>query len=255
MDHIKPTPEELEANAKKALEDLEKLELEENPTEEEVVTPVEEEVEVIPVPEDPPEDKEDIAAKYRESSREAQKLAEDKRKIDSALHEAHNIDDPTEEELIKAYPDRWDLMSDTEKILAKDNLINKRKLALIEHADEQRKTIDDWNDKVERYTENPKLYLAVPELEGKQEKFKEYAKDKGRRNTSFTLLVSAFLHDNAKTKVEHKGEMFPTGSNRSAEKTKPKSDKISVEQAKILRESDYKKYTEYVKAGKIETDF
>lgn len=279
MNHTKPTQEELDASISKVLADLEEptedtppvevapreTEPVENPVED--TPPVEEEL-LTPIPEDVPED--DIPSEkvedledlepvedpndpkklYQESTREAQRLAEENKKMDLAMHDALNIGDPTDEELRTVYP-QWEDMSDTERMLAKDNYINKKKLSIIEKAAGERRTVDAWNEKVDKYTDNPKLYIAVPELEGKQEAFKEYAKDKSRRNVSFSLIVSAFLHDYNKNKKVNRGQMFETGSSRAPEKSKPKSDKLTVEQGRALMHTNYKEYARLLKEGKI----
>jgi hypothetical protein len=47
--------------------------------------------------------------------------------------------------------------------------------------------------------------------------------------------------------------MFETGSGGPNERVKPKGDKISLAEARTLMKNDYKKYKEYLVAGKIDT--
>ena len=53
--------------------------------------------------------------------------------------------------------------------------------------------------------------------------------------------------------VKNKGQMFEQGTGGPNNVNKPK-DKISLDEAAILMKTDYKKYAELLKAGKIELD-
>lgn len=194
---------------------------------------------------------EDLKQKAIRATTEAQKLNEDKKKVIQAQHEANNLAEPTEEELRAKYPD-WDLMEASIKEIAKDNLHFKKKLEIIDQANEETRTTQEWSDKVSEYIENPATLNHHPELEGKEDAFKAYATDKTRRNINLTLVVSAFLHDYEQTKAPpKKGKMFETATKGSNEKQKI-SDKISTDEAAILMKTDYNKYKEMLLAGKIE---
>jgi hypothetical protein len=290
--HVKPTPEELEEKRKKILEELENDEEDnENPEEEpskadddagdegkpdediEGDDNKEEEKDPAAVAdeedgaseqedhdEEEVEDKKELPPvedRYKESTKEAQKLAADKKALDDALHEANNLPEPTEDELKVEFPE-WAEMSATEQKLAKDSLINKQFREVLQKAEGERRGVSDWFEKVDAFIENPKTLINYQELEGKQEDFKLFAKDKKNRGVGFHLLIPAFLHTHqvevAKQKKNNKGQMFETGSGGSKEKEAPKDDKLSTEEAEKLRNSDYKKYTEYLKAGKLSTD-
>jgi hypothetical protein len=70
----------------------------------------------------------------------------------------------------------------------------------------------------------------------------------------FNILVSAFLHEQTKGKIPNKGKMFETGSGGPNTKPTPTSNKITLEEARKLREVDYVKYKEYLQAGMIESN-
>lgn len=275
-DHKKPTPEEIAADLERTIQVLDEKheDTENNQNEDEFKEASSDEVkedvkdessnENDEVEEVTPEEKkeiddslaeketpeEDITKKYRESSAEAKELAAEEKRMSEAFLEANNLPLPNEDELKLEYPE-WDIMSDTEKRLAKDNLINKKRFEVLNKASEERRVVDQWNTKVDEYLENPKTFIHNPELEGKEEAFKTYAKDKTRRNSNFGLVVSAFLHDYEKTKVHHKGQMFETGSGGDKEVAKPKSDKISVEESAKLQQTDYNKWRRLLQEGKL----
>jgi hypothetical protein len=265
--HQKPTKEELDAGITKTLQALEKTE-EEQPQEETPQEPEEEsrEEEVLqeeeqpqeePSSEEEPDEEEDvekIKTQRAESTKEAQKLAEDKKLINEAFHEAENIPDPTVEELQAEYP-LWDEMDDTTRRLAKDNFINKKWREAVSKANAERKVVKEWDNKVDTFLDNPKTFIHNPDLEGKQEEFKSYAKDESRRNVNFDLIVKSFLYDVTVTRKNesknNKGKMMETGTGGENVKPKPKSDTLSVDEGRKLMNVNYKKYVQYLKAGKI----
>jgi hypothetical protein len=254
--HTKPTPEELEESTEKALQEAEELKEKNEPEEEPEHEPeVEEKEEPEEDKETIPEDDKDLEEvdykkKFTESSREAQILHAKNKKINEAVEKAKGLPDPTVEELTKEYPD-WELLTDTEKRLAKDSVISTRRFAILEEVTAESKDIEAWNTKVDTFISDPKSLIKHPELDGKEEEFKIFASKPSRRSVDFEDLIPAFLYT-AKQPAK-KGAMFETGSGGPNDKSKPKSDKLSIDQARKLRERDYNKWKEYLSAGKIES--
>ena len=283
--HKKPTIDELEENSKKLLDEFEKTEEKETPEviEEKPETPEEEtpetpeekpevveekpeeseepEEEAPETPEEPKkpeekpeeEEKPDYKKRYEDSSREAHILYSKTKKITEVIEKAGDVPEPTEDELRSEYPE-WDVMSDFEQKLAKKNMINDRKFDAIGEATKEFKDMETWGKKVDTFLADPETLSKNPALEGKEDEFKVFVSKETRRGVDFADLVSAFLYsEDQKPKVEHKGSMFETGTGGRNEKPKPKSDKINAEESRRLRITDYKKYLEYLKAGKIES--
>ena len=280
--HIKPTKEELNEGVLKSIEEAEKLkdvpvveedtpEPEKTPikviqpdVEEEVETPEEDiqEPEVEEEPETPPSEeiKEALKVEVKEkdkklsaSARENQKIYAKNRVINKAIIEAESIPEPTEEELIAEYKD-WDVMSDIERTLAKETVITKRWRGKIKEAGDQATKIEKWNESVEAFIEDPAIITANPVLEGKQEAFAEFASQPENNSVPFKILVSAFLFEES-TKKGNKGQMFPTGSGGPNDKGKPKSDKLTIEEGRVLRETNYDEWKKALKEKRIESDF
>jgi len=189
--------------------------------------------------------------KFSASSREAQKIAAKNRVINKALADAEDVPEPTEEELQVEFPD-WDVMSDTEKVFAKETVISRNWRKTIAQAKEQASKIEKWNESVEDFIDDPVTLTDNPKLEGKTEEFKAFATTEANNSVPFKILVSAFLHDHTTSKPNNKGRMFERGSGGPNDKPTPKSDKITLEEARKLRETNYSKYKEYLVAGKIE---
>jgi len=258
--HTQPTKEELDDKIKEATEipeeELTKVEDEPEPVVEEEPKelqpeeePVEEEKEEEPLKKEIEEKDKKLSA----SARENQKIYAKNRVINKALIDAEEVPEPSEDELRVEYSD-WDIMSDIEKTMAKETVISRRWRQTISEAKKQAEKIEKWNESVETFTTDPKTLTDNPELEGKQEEFKQYALTEENNSVPFNVLVSAFLFEQSKSKTSNKGRMFERGLGGQNEKPQPKSDKITLEEARKIRETDYNKYKELLIAGKIESD-
>lgn len=273
-EHKQPTQEELDEQIRKSQEEIERIEAESSSESEELEEKeqIEEEVEVEETEEqeeqtpesEEPEEKEDeeqeeepdYKKKFSESSRESQKNYYAHRKVTDAIAEADGLNPPTDEELTqeaKMKGFEYDDMSDVEKSLFRTSVLNERRLAKITEASKEVRGVQEWVDKVEEYIEDPRIIKENPVLAGKEKEFKEFAELKENRGVNFELLTSAFLYKLQKeAPPKHKGKMFETGNGGSNEKPKPKSDKISLAEAAILKNRDYKKWKEYVDTDKID---
>lgn len=285
--HIKPTQEELQAKidaAQKALEEEDKPKdppaddpnppadgegEEDEEIDEEGEEGEEDEGKEGEEDEDADEDKEedkkppvkeepkppvDFEKRYKDSSREAHILRENKDKQDAEIDEVQGLAEPTEDQLRTEYPD-WDDLSETERKLAKKVFHGELKEAKIREirekyrADEQK--IGDRAKEAEVFAIHPDTLSRFPKLEGKQEEFMAYASKPSRLIMDLEDLAKLFILD-LPTPIKHKGKMFETGG-AGGEKGKPKTNKLTLEQGTMLRQTNYKKYVEYLKAGKIES--
>lgn len=260
MNHIKPSREELQASIDAAAQELESTPPQEVIEEEEpTVTPPEtpeepeEEEEQAEESEHTPEDV-DYKKKFSESSREAQIQSYKNKELNKAIKEASELPDPTEAELLKEYPE-WEDMTATEQRLAKNDYINTRRFRLIEEATQKFAKVDEWNAKVDTFLDDPKTFIAYPELEGKLEEFKLFSSKPTRRGLDFEDLVLAFNGDLAKNKPKpKKGQMFESGSGGRQSAAAPKDDKLSVEEGRKLMKADFPKFKQLLKEGKIRNE-
>ena len=223
------------------IEDEEQTEPEEQ--EEKAEEKVEEEPEVEPSP--------DYKKKFGESSREAQKKVAANRVINKALADAEELPEPTEEDLQKEFHD-WDLMTDIEKTLAKETVVSRNWRQTIKSAKDQASKIEKWNSEVTEFIDDPKTFIDYPELEGKQDEFVDFANKDTHNSVPFETLVSSFLYNKSKDVRQNKGKMFERGSGGPNDKPIVKSDKLTLEEGRKLRERDWPKYLEMVKARKID---
>jgi len=266
MKHKQPTKEELVEIEQQAIAEAEKLEKEPEKVEEEVIEVPEDEPEAEieaseeevkaeePQAEPSEEEKARLKEKLSASARENQKIYAKNRVINQAIVEAEDLPEPTEAELEKEYKD-WDLASDTEKMLLKETYITKQWRAKIAEAGKQATKIEKWNDSIIEFADDPKTLIDNPQLEGNLEKFKEFAMEESNNSVPMKILVSAFLHENSSGVLPNKGKMFEKGSGGANSKPIPTNGKISIEDARKLRETNFDKWREMLKAGKIESDF
>lgn len=203
--------------------------------------------------EDAKAEAEEAKKKFSNSSREAQVLGFKEKELAKAQEEADKLPEPTDEEMKALYPN-WDEIDPLTRDLAKDRVLNKKKQEVITAAREKFKNVQEWTEKVESFVSDPAVLVAHPELEGKAEEFKAFASKPTRRGVDFEDLVLAFQGEQAKTKLPPKsGQMFEQGSGGPSTPPVVKDDKLSVAEGAALRKTDYKKYVELLKAGKIRT--
>ena len=251
--HVKPTSEELEANAKKAAEDLDKMDEKEEKVEEkdEKVEEKEETKEEKEVVEEEKEDP-DYKKKYIASQQESLILHAKNKQVNEALEKVSKFADPTQEELKKEYTD-WDVMSEFEKKMAKESLVNTKRFKAFEKLTIDNKSVEAWNTKVNKFIGDPKTMIASPELEGKEAEFKLFAMKQTRVNMDFDDIKSAFLYDATKNaKPKSKGKMMETGTGGPANKGK-KPGILTIEEGRTLRNRDYTQWKRKLDAGKIES--
>ena len=269
----KPSKEELDAKIQEALdipeEELNKPQEEEEPVIEEVedenpevvVEEDEEGKEEEPTPDEVIEEeqaepsKELYKKKFSASSRENQKINAKNRVINQAIIEADEIPAPTDDEMKELYGEDWELAGDIEKESLRETQISKRWRAKIKEASDQAVKIEKWNDSVDEFIDDPKTLIENQELEGKTEQFREFATNEENNSVPMKLLVAAFLHEQSKAKPNNKGRMFERGNGGPNNKLQPKSGKLTVEEGRKLRETNYSKWKEMMLAGKIENNF
>jgi len=261
--HVKPTNEELENKDKEIQEELEEMEDQEETLEEEVVEEeVEEEEEEVVVEdeeevveeEEEEQEEQTFKKRFTESTREAQVLHAKNKKMLDAFDQVSEVVDPADEVMRKEFTD-WEDLSEFEQKMAKDNWKANKRFEAINTIAQDNKDGASWGEKVDKFIDDPATVTNNPDLEGRLDEFKLFASVSSRRSVDFQDLISAFLYELQKTKpVKKKGKMFETGSGGPGKKSKPKSDKLSIEAGAKLKKADYKAYTQALIAGKITSE-
>lgn len=251
--HVKPTKEELEANAQKALQELEaQPEPEkEEPTEPEEVAELEPEAQ--PEAEVDNTETVELKKKLTNSAKEAQVLQSRTKKYDEAVGEAESITEPTDDDMVAEYgASEWENMTTTEQKLAKKSWVSEKRFEIMSKVAKEGKDIEKWNSSVDTFVDDPKTLIDHPELEGKTEDFKLFAMKPSRRGLDMQDLILAFNGDMVlNSKPKNKGKMFETGTPGNKDKPQPTQEKLTPAQSKVLMTTDYKKWKELLKQGKI----
>lgn len=211
---------------------------------------VEQEIEQPVQPEPKPEL--DYRNKFVESQREAILQNERLKQKDAHINKLTNKDTPTDDEMRSLIPE-WDQLDDYNKrVNIQIRQADKRALAAEERANAlERKR--EFEDSLEDFTDSPPQEFKG--LKGKESEFKRFANRKANVGLPLDILAKSFLFDiQDEIEPEHKPTLTPglergSGGPRSAPKTK-----ISLEEARTLRETNYSKYMDLVKAGQIEED-
>lgn len=182
----------------------------------------------------------DYKEKFAESTREAQILA-------ARLAEFENpprkelTKEPTDSDLQAAFPE-WEIMTDTEKTLARRSFATERIATTLHQERQEEKAAQRWNTDLEL------TIASKPALQGKEQAFKEFAKKPTHRGAPLETLVSAFLFESssnpspAPVSTPAPGLLSGNGGPRVTEKPKL----LSGEELKTLRQTDDKAYREYV---------
>ena len=186
--------------------------------------------------------------KFAASARESILNAERIKVRDAQIDQLTNTDTPTDEAMKLLYPD-WDQLND----VTKQALVKQETQEMRQHRLEaQQQTIIDrqkLDDELETVIDGNQ------KLQGKEAAFKRFAKDPKNRGIPAETLAKAFLYDGEdeapKAPVTAApSEALPQGNGGPRDPLTPK--KISIEEAIQIKNTDYKRYMELVRDGKIE---
>ena len=210
--------------------------------------PAEQEPETVPAPEDATEIKAQLEAanaareaaerKFAESTREAQILAAKNKQ----LEERHNISQPTEDDLRKAFP-TFDYMTDTEKDLARGTYLAKVSADEARADKRERDAEAQWNREIESFV------ITDPKLQGREDEFKKFANKKTHKGAPLDVLKAAFLYEVPATVPKAAAPGLESGSGGPRE---PVAKGMKPEDLAALRKTDYRAYQEYVQNNDID---
>jgi hypothetical protein len=276
MNHTKPTQAELDANIQAAAAEIDQLEAAQETTQKETDDHSSQEDTVADVQDDTVVDDKgetdkpivtadkkeetksdvekepDFKEKFAQSTRENQLQAARNKKLSEALAKVGEDVVVTDEDCKKEYSD-WEDMNDREKRFAKDTLVNNRRFNAIKQVNNDFKNLDAWEEKVNTFLDDPEVLVKNPSLDGRESEFRTFAAKESRIGIDFEDLVASFLYRSASSKTKKKGQMFERGTGGDNQKSKPKSTNLTHEQGQMLRKTDYKKYSQFLQEGKIDS--
>lgn len=193
-----------------------------------------------------PEDRaEYYKRKFGHSTRENQRLM-------NALKETKDKftteDIPTDEELSEKYPNFSD-MADHEKDMLRRSVASERKVNRLAE------TVDSVVASNARISEAEEAIRSHSELSGSEDEFIDFATKEGNRNTDMDTLVSAFLYKKqGESSGESKSSEKPALNTSSPKRGSSKGaspEAMTAQEAKDLRENNFKEYQRRIKAGTL----
>jgi hypothetical protein len=208
-----------------------------------------------PTPEPEPQAPDPYEQKFKESAREAQIIRERNKDLEAQISVLTNNLPPTEEEIRREFPE-WDKLDDYNKRIVRRQVASEKtakatQKAMLEMVAERR-----WNE------DYAKAVKSNPKLLGREDEFKAYAKKPTHRNAPLDVLVRSFLYElpastqPATPAAPQDARPARPGleSGSGGPKGPPQTNKIGLEEARRIRETDNKRYMQLLKAGMIDDD-
>jgi hypothetical protein len=113
-----------------------------------------------------------------------------------------------------------------------------------------KRQIDESRTQIENLTKDltkKDIFIEHPILKEKATEFETFLADPENKGMSLKTAAKAFLVENGLLDAKRPGLERPTGGDRQ-----PPSTKMSAEDVKVLRETNFKKYQELLQKGLIE---
>lgn len=194
----------------------------------------------------------DYKTKFVESQREAILLNERNKQNKARIEKLTTKDTPEDDEMRQVYSN-WDELDEGSKAYHRDKRAMEKRVAYSEQVALSLAEKLEFEDKLEDFLETPPDEFKG--IKGKESEFKRFAKKKDNIGLPMTILAKSFLFDvQDDIPKPHTPTLTPglekgTGGPRTPTKTK-----ISLEDSRTIRQTDYKRYMELVKSGQIEDD-
>lgn len=198
----------------------------------------------------------DYKQKFVDSQREAILLNERNKQKDAHLSKLTSKDTPTDDEM-RSLHTWWNdpNVDDATRDFYREQAARDKKLKATENLAMTALQKLEFSEKLDDFIEEPPAEFKG--LTGKEAEFKRFAKKKDNIGLPLDTLAKAFLFDvSDDLPPTHTPTLTPGLENGTGgPRTAPKPQKVSLEDAKNLRETNYQEYLRLVKAGQIEDGF
>lgn len=199
----------------------------------------------------PPAKDVDYKKKFAASTAEAQRLAQSNKTYEEKIEEANNLPEPTDEECRTEYgADEWDALDAVTQKIARKSLHSDKKMAFISKINEAVKVSKERLIKINAFSADPETVKQFPTIEGREEEFVKFASKESRQNMDLEDVAILFNSITPKRQKAPNGQLFPRNGS-SLDKGKPKPTHLTADQAKVIRQTDQRKYQRMVRDGKI----
>ncbi len=210
-----------------------------------------------PAPAPAPQPLPDVNERYRQSSSEAMILNGKNKTLEDTLNKLTSEDTPTEAELLAEYPEFKQYNATTQKLM-RDTLETKKR--------QRRIDLSLIQDRAERQLEHDLRTVTSQEKYSSlrtDDKFKDFVLKPQHKGVDIQTLADAYLVRTGKIQPDGgstpppapapaaPSSGIPRGSG-GPRTTKPK--KLTIEEASVLRQTNYKEYMRQLRAGNIEEE-
>lgn len=197
----------------------------------------------------------DREKRYRAQQAEVQIQTEKSKHLVTTITQADELPEPTDNELrdwLKKDNVELEDLSPFEKSMAKQNLLNKKKLSLITDAAQSSQKIDEWANTVDTFIDSTYGKAEYLGLNGHEADFRKYSMQASHRGVEMEVLLPAFLHSLPPAETK-RGDLFNRGG--GGERSRAQTDVITdATQAQQLRISNPKEYKRLLNTGKIKIE-
>jgi hypothetical protein len=200
-----------------------------------------------------------VEERYRQSSSEGIILNSKNKSLEDILHKLTSEDTPNEPELLAEYPDYKAYNAVTQKLM-RDTLENKKRQMRINLTLIEQEASRKWEADLRALTRRPEYTT----LRG-DEKFEEFVFKPQHKGVDIQTLADAYLVRSGRTQPAQPPVTPPANPSPAqpagglprgsgGPRGPVKQQKITLEQAKVIRETNYKEYMRLVRANLIETE-
>ena len=195
---------------------------------------------------------EKVKADYGASSREAQVLIEQIKAKDAQISQLTTPHNPTDDDLRAAYPE-WDSMLPTEQRLARENYSLRKGQANTQKSVAELQAEIAWGKDLKKLLKKPDF----AGLKGREDEFEEYVFKPHHKGIPTETLARSFLFGLTPTAAAAPAPApsAPTGERGSGGPPPTSSKKkLTLEEAKTLRETTFEEYRRQLAAGNIDDE-
>lgn len=188
---------------------------------------------------------------YGASTREAQLLVEKIKQKDAQIEQLTKPHDPTDAELMAAYPD-WDSMMPSEQRLARELMIERRARAGLQQTTAEIQAEVRWAKDVKKLVKQPEF----SGLKDRLDEFEEYVFTPRHKGIALDVLAKSFLFGSTPPPTPAPAAPAAPTAERGTPNANPPATKkkLTAAEGAALRKNNFEEWRTQVKLGNIETD-
>lgn len=191
-----------------------------------------------------------LEERYRNQRSEALILNAQNKQKDELINKLTSQDAPTEAEITARYPE-YPTLDDFSKRVVLDTLTNEKRQVRIDRQHAETEADRRWRQELEALSQESQYSALATDKE-----FERFVFNPKHKGLEIKVLADAFLLRTGKAPLDEPRtvQRQPAMPTATSTRTAPKRNKVSVEDAAILRKTNHKEYLRLVKAGMIDDE-